>query len=59
MSNRIVFAFLFTLLMMTVLSPRQVSAQRLTEIFQSLECAFWNISPAQNLPSRGFALVWE
>src|SRR5262249_14741876 len=26
----------------------------LTEIFHSLACAFRNISPAQNLPSRGF-----
>jgi hypothetical protein len=35
------------------------SLSHLTEIFQSLECAFWNISSAQNLSSRGFALVWE
>lgn len=35
------------------------SLSHLTVIIQSLDCAFWNISPAQNLPNRGFALVWE
>ena len=35
------------------------SLSHLTVIIQSLECAFRNISPSQNVPSRGFALAWK